>query len=114
MSPPPGRAALADWLARVAAGDPVGLEPATCPEADNIERSGLDVRTHALVRLAALVAASESRASYDQAITTALDHGVTLDEIAGMLVALLPTAGAARLTAAGPAILGAIDRVTAG
>src|SRR5208282_6312865 len=79
----PGRAALAGWLASVAAGDPASLEPATCPEADNIDKSGLDVRTHALVRLAALVAADGSPAAYDQAIATALDHGVTLDEIAG-------------------------------
>ena len=113
MSLRPGRAALAGWLASVAAGDPASLEPATCPEADNIDKSGLDVRTHALVRLAALVAADGSPAAYDQAIATALDHGVTLDEIAGVLVALLPTAGAARLTAAAPAILGAIDRAAA-
>ncbi len=56
-----------------------------CPEAGNVGEPGLDVRTRALVRLAALVAADESRAAYDQAIATALDHGVTLDEIAGVL-----------------------------
>jgi alkylhydroperoxidase/carboxymuconolactone decarboxylase family protein YurZ len=83
-------------------------------EDDTIEKSGLDSRTHALVRLAALVAAGESQAFYDQAVATALDQGVTLAEIAGVLVALVPTAGPARLTAAEPAIQGAIDRVTAG
>ena len=83
------------------------------PEADAADKPGLDMRTHALVRLAALVAADEPQAGYDQAVATALDQGVTRDEIAGVLVALLPSQDAAR-TAAGPAILGAIDRTVAG
>ena len=91
-----------------------GCVPAAGVEDDDVEKSGLDSRTHALVRLAALVAASESPASCDQAVATALDHGVTLEEIAGLLVALVPTAGAARVTAAEPAIRGTIDRATAG
>lgn len=112
MSLPRGRAALAGWLAR-AAGDPAILAAATSPEADNIEESGLDVRTHAMVRLAGLVAAGEREPAYDQHVATALDHGVTIDEITGVLVALLPTVGAARIRAAAPAVLGAIERVTA-
>jgi 4-carboxymuconolactone decarboxylase len=91
-----------------------GCVPGAGADAGNLERSGLDPRTQALVRLAALVAAGESPASYDQAVATALDHGVTLDEIAGVLVAVTPAAGPARVTAAKPAIQGAIDRVTAG
>jgi alkylhydroperoxidase/carboxymuconolactone decarboxylase family protein YurZ len=110
VSDPPDRTDLAGWLASVAAGDPVILASASCPKDDNIEESGLDVRTHAMVCLAALVAAGEGGTAYDEHITIALDHGVTLGEIAGVLVALLPTAGAARVTAAAPAILAAIDR----
>jgi alkylhydroperoxidase/carboxymuconolactone decarboxylase family protein YurZ len=79
------------------------------PEADADGKPGLDMRTHALVRLAALVTADEPQAGYDQAVATALDHGVTRDEIAGMLVALRPGQATA-----GPAILGAIDRTVAG
>jgi alkylhydroperoxidase/carboxymuconolactone decarboxylase family protein YurZ len=113
VSGPPDRADLAEWLASVAAGDPVVLGSATCPKDDNIEESGLDVRTHAMVCLAALVAAGESETAYDEHIAVALDHGVTLGEITGVLVALLPTAGAARVTAAAPAILAAVDRAAA-
>jgi alkylhydroperoxidase/carboxymuconolactone decarboxylase family protein YurZ len=113
VSDPPDRADLAEWLASVAEGDPVVLASATCPKDDNIEESGLDVRTHAMVCLAALVAAGESGSAYDEHIAIALDHGVTLGEVAGVLVALLPTAGAARVTAAAPAILAAIDRAAA-
>ena len=110
MSGPDGRAGLAEWLASIGAGDPVVLAAATCAQDDNIEKSGLDVRTHAMVRLAALVAAGEHGAVYDQILATAFDHGVTFDEIAGVLVALIPTAGAARVIAAAPAILAAIER----
>jgi alkylhydroperoxidase/carboxymuconolactone decarboxylase family protein YurZ len=83
------------------------------PEADALDEPGLDRRTRALVRLAALVATDEPQAGYDQAVETALDDGVTREEIAGVLVALVPSPDAARLTAAGPAILGAIDRTVA-
>ena len=62
---------------------------------------------------AATSAAGASGAAYDEHIAIALDHGVTLGELAGVLIALLPTAGAARVTAAAPAILAAIDRAAA-
>lgn len=105
----------AEWLAGAAAGDPAVLQPALGAAADNIDESGLDVRTHALVRLAGLVAAGDGeRTVYDQRVRTALDYGVTLDEIAGVLIALLPTLGTARVTTAAAAVLGAIGRITAG
>ena len=115
MSHPRSRVASAEWLAGAAAGDPAVLQPALGTAADNIDESGLDVRTHALVRLAGLVAAGDSAETvFDQRVTAALDHGVTLDEIAGVLIALLPTLGTARVTAAAAAVLGAVGRVTAG
>jgi alkylhydroperoxidase/carboxymuconolactone decarboxylase family protein YurZ len=83
------------------------------PEADAVGQPGLDARTLALVRLAALAATDDPRAGYGQAVATALDHGVTRDEIAGVLAAVLPGQDAARRTVAGPAILGAIDRTVA-
>jgi len=61
------------------------------------------------------VAAGDSAETvYDQRVTTALEHGVTLDEIAGVLIALLPALGTAHVTAAAAAVLGAVGRVTAG
>jgi alkylhydroperoxidase/carboxymuconolactone decarboxylase family protein YurZ len=112
VSGPDGRAGPAEWLASFAAADPAVLAAATCAQDDNIEESGLDVRTHAMVCLAALVTAGVRGAAYDQHIAAALDHGVTLDEIAGVLCALVPIAGAARVTAAAPVILAAIERGT--
>ncbi len=119
MSRPPGRAAFAQWLARLAA-DGVAADgtAARRPEAgtadDSIEQSGLDARTHALVRLAATVAAGEPGQEYDHDVAAALDQGVTAEEMTGVLVALLPRVGAARVCAAAPVLLSAIDRVTAG
>ena len=109
-----GQASLTDWLAGVAAGRPVGPVPGIGPEADNIDESGLDVRSYALVRLASLVTAGAPGEGYDRHIAAALDQGVTLDEIIGVLVALLPTVGVTRVTKAAPDIFGAIRRVTAG
>jgi alkylhydroperoxidase/carboxymuconolactone decarboxylase family protein YurZ len=108
-----GRASLAEWLAGVGAGAAAVPAPGIGLEADNIDESGLDVRTYALVRLAAVVTAGESGAGYDRHVAAALDQGVTLDEIIGVLVALLPTVGVTRVTAAAPDIFGAISRVAA-
>jgi alkylhydroperoxidase/carboxymuconolactone decarboxylase family protein YurZ len=109
-----GQASLAEWLAGVAAGRPAVPVPGSGPEADNIDESGLDVRSYALVRLASLVTAGAPGEGYDRHIAAALDQGVTLDEIIGVLVALLPTAGVTRVTEAAPDIFGAISRVAAG
>jgi alkylhydroperoxidase/carboxymuconolactone decarboxylase family protein YurZ len=111
MSGPADGTGLTQWLANVAAGDPASLAPTTGPGDDNIEVSGLDARTHAMVCLAALVAGGERGTTYDQHVATALSHGVTPGEIAGVLVALLPTAGAARVAAAAPAIRAAVERL---
>ena len=114
MSSRGGQASLAGWLAGVAAGHPAVPPPGIGAEADNIDESGLDVRSYALVRLASLVTAGAPGEGYDRHIAAALDQGVTLDEIIGVLVALLPTAGVTRVTEAAPDIFGAISRVAAG
>ena len=113
MTRPGGQASLTEWLAGVAAGRPAIPAPGSGPEADNIDQSGLDVRSYALVRLASLVTAGAPGEGYDRHIAAALDQGVTLDEIIGVLVALLPMVGVARVTEAAPDIFGAISRVAA-
>ena len=114
MTSPSGQASLTEWLAGVAAGRPPGPVPGSEPEADNIDESGLDVRSYALVRLASVMTAGAPGEGYDRHIAAALDRGVTLDEILGVLVALLPTVGVARVTEVAPDIFGAISRVAAG
>jgi alkylhydroperoxidase/carboxymuconolactone decarboxylase family protein YurZ len=63
--------------------------------------------------LASLVTAGAPGKGYDRQIAAALVQGVTLDEIIGVLVALLPTVGVTRVTEAAPDIYGAISRVAA-
>jgi len=70
----------------------------------NIEHSGLDPHTWSLVKLAALVSIDAAPASYIWHITTAQEAGVTAEEILGVLVALAPTVGVARIVAAAPEI----------
>ncbi len=71
---------------------------------DNIEESGLDPKTHALVRIAALVTLDAAPASFMWQIGMALESGVTPDEILGVLIALAPTIGMARIVAAAPEV----------
>jgi 4-carboxymuconolactone decarboxylase len=61
------------------------------------EQSGLDDRTYLLVRFAALVAADASVASYLVNLAVADDIGVTADDIRGVLIALGPLVGTARV-----------------
>jgi alkylhydroperoxidase/carboxymuconolactone decarboxylase family protein YurZ len=104
------------WLADLALRDPAVLTCANTSTAGNIEASGLDARSHAMVRLAAAVTACACRgqaAGYEQQVSAALDHGVSLDEIVGVLVALLPTVGSERIAAAAPALLHALTQASA-
>jgi alkylhydroperoxidase/carboxymuconolactone decarboxylase family protein YurZ len=70
----------------------------------NIENSGLDPRTHALVRIGSLITLGAPAASYAWQVSLALESGATMDEIAGVLVAVAPTAGLPRVVAAAPEI----------
>jgi len=109
--------ALIAWLADVAVHDPAALASADGSPARNIEASGLDARSHAMVRLAAAVTACDcgGRATgHEQQVSAALDHGVSLDEIVGVFVALLPTVGAERMAAAAPAVLRALTQADPG
>jgi 4-carboxymuconolactone decarboxylase len=67
---------------------------------ENIEESGLDPKTYALVKLAALVAMNASPASYVWNVELAKGAGVTPEELTGVLIALAPTVGLARIVPA--------------
>lgn len=100
-----GGPAAAEWLKRAVACDPATLEAAPGPAADNVEQWALDMRADAMVRLTALVMDGEPGTAYIEHVVSALGHGVTLDEIVGVLVTLLATVGAARVTAFAAATL---------
>ena len=64
----------------------------------------LDRRACALVRIGALIALDATPPSYMEAIEEARANGASCDEIAGCLVAVLPTVGVARVVSAAPKV----------
>ena len=76
---------------------------------DPDERSGLDAKTLALVRLGAVVVAGASPVTYQWATGVALAAGATDDEIVGTLMAVAPVAGLTRVVSAAPEFAIALD-----
>jgi alkylhydroperoxidase/carboxymuconolactone decarboxylase family protein YurZ len=85
------------------------IESLLTMQVQNIEASGLDVRSHALVRLAALISVGAPPASYEWQVGVALESGVTPREILGLLIALAPTVGMPRVVAAAPELAYALE-----
>ncbi len=82
---------------RVAAASLSGPEPPSPgPE------PGLDPRTLALVRLAALVAVGGAVPSYGAQADAAVDAGATVDEIVDVLVGVISVVGLPRVVEAAP------------
>jgi alkylhydroperoxidase/carboxymuconolactone decarboxylase family protein YurZ len=69
---------------------------------DTVEVSRLDSKTHALVRLAALLAVDAGQSSYNASVEVALASGASLDEIVGILIAVAPAVGLGRVVSAAP------------
>ena len=69
---------------------------------DTVEISRLDAKTHALVRLAALLAVDAGQSSYNASVEVALAAGASLDEIVGILIAVAPAVGLGRVVSAAP------------
>ena len=76
-------------------------------EADR-EASGLDARTFALCKIAALIALDAPPASYAWQVANALDDGATPEDILGVLRAIAPQVGGPKVVAAAPEIMVAL------
>ena len=92
-------------LAKLALGDPDLLAAGLEVRAEWKERSGLDARSYALVKLAALIALDAPPASYVWQVGTALQAGATPEDIIGVLIAVAPQVGGPRLVAAAPELM---------
>jgi len=68
--------------------------------ADSLEASSLDDQEIMLVRLAALVATGAGTASYALNLAAAGDVGLDADDVRGVLTAIAPIAGTARVASA--------------
>jgi alkylhydroperoxidase/carboxymuconolactone decarboxylase family protein YurZ len=96
---------MADYketLRRLALSDERFMEAELKMGLDTVQVSGLDPKTHALVRLAAALAIDAAPSSYQSAVEPALAAGASIDEIVGTLIAVAPTIGLARVVSAAP------------
>jgi len=71
-------------------------------------QSGLDDRSYALVKIAALIALDAPPASYLWQVANALDAGATPADLIGVLIAIAPQVGGPRLVAAAPELMVAL------
>jgi alkylhydroperoxidase/carboxymuconolactone decarboxylase family protein YurZ len=97
-----------ELFSSLALGDPgllgTGLEART--EFQGL--SGLDSRSYALVKIAALIALDAPPASYIWQVANAIAEGATPEDILGVLVAVAPQVGGPRIVAAAPEIMVAL------
>jgi alkylhydroperoxidase/carboxymuconolactone decarboxylase family protein YurZ len=99
-----GRAVLPHerTLTKLAIAEDAYFEILLASESANVAESNLDEKTHALVRLGALVAIDATSPSYMWTVENARRHGASDGEIAGCLIATLPAIGIANVVAATP------------
>jgi 4-carboxymuconolactone decarboxylase len=95
-------------LAALAQGDPGLLAAGLEVRAEWKVRSGLDVRSYALVKLAALIALDAPPASYLWQVGNALEAGATPEDLIGVLIAIAPQVGGPKLVAAAPELMVAL------
>ncbi len=97
--------ATSDALANLALGDPELLGEGLELRQQMQERSGLDPRTFALVKIAALISLDAPPASYLWQVGNAIDAGATPEELVGVLRAIAPQVGLPRIVAAAPELM---------
>jgi alkylhydroperoxidase/carboxymuconolactone decarboxylase family protein YurZ len=95
-------------LAELALGDPELLGEGLELRAQLQRRSGLDARSFALVKIAALMALDAPPASYLWQVATALEAGVTPEDLIGVLRAIAPQIGLPKVVAAAPELMVAL------
>jgi alkylhydroperoxidase/carboxymuconolactone decarboxylase family protein YurZ len=93
-----------EQLRRLALHDEACIESVLAMRLKGDGGGGLDSKTHALVRLGALLALGAAAVSYQWTIEAALDAGATPEEILGTLVAVAPISGIARVVLATPEV----------
>ncbi len=95
-------------LAELALGDPELLGEGLEFRAMLQGKSGLDPRTFALVKIAALIAVDAPPASYLWQVSNALEAGATPQDLIGVLLAVTPQVGGPRAVAAAPELMVAL------
>jgi alkylhydroperoxidase/carboxymuconolactone decarboxylase family protein YurZ len=91
-----------ETLRRLSIRDDAYVESMIANDRANVAASGLDGKTHSLVRLGALIASDAAPPSYMEAIEAARGSGASTTEIVGTLVAVMPAVGVTRVVSAAP------------
>jgi alkylhydroperoxidase/carboxymuconolactone decarboxylase family protein YurZ len=94
-----------ETLKGISGGDLDLLETAVGLRDTQLGNTGLDARTFALVKIAALIALDAPPASYAWQITNALADGASAEDILGVLRAVAPQVGGPRVVAAAPEVI---------
>lgn len=94
-----------ETLAGLSAGDMTMLDQALGMREAALASTGLDARTFALVKIAALIALDAPPASYAWQVGNALDDGASPEDVLGVLRAVAPQVGGPRVVAAAPEIM---------
>ena len=92
-------------LSGVATGDVSLLEEALGLREAQKEANGLDPRTFALVKIAALIALDAPPASYAWQVGNALNDGVSPEDMLAALRAIAPQVGGPKVVAAAPELM---------
>ena len=95
-------------LAELALGDPELLGESLALRAELQARSGLDPRSFALVKVAALMALDAPPASYMWQVGNALEVGCTPEDLIGVLRAIAPQIWGPKTVAAAPELMVAL------
>jgi alkylhydroperoxidase/carboxymuconolactone decarboxylase family protein YurZ len=91
-----------ETLRKLAIRDDAYIDRILVDDRRNVGESGLDEKTHALVRIAGLIAIDAAPPSYMSTVESALAYGATTEEIVGVLIAVTPAIGSGRVVSAAP------------
>jgi 4-carboxymuconolactone decarboxylase len=97
-----------EMLGALTLGDPDLLAAGLEVRAEFQAKSGLDARSYALVKLAAIMALDAPPASYLWQVANAIDAGATPEDLVGVLIAIAPQIGGPKLVAAAPELMVAL------
>jgi len=100
--------ATREMLAGLAIGDSDLLAEGLELRTEWQTRSGLDARSYALVKIAALIALDAPPASYLWQVANALAAGATPADLLGVLIAVAPQVGGPKTVAAAPELMVAL------
>lgn len=91
-----------ETLRKLAIRDDAYIDKILGDDRQNLDESDLDEKTHALVRIAGLIAIDAAPPSYMWTVESALSYGATTEEIVGTLIAVMPAIGSGRVVSAAP------------